>query len=156
MGAHAVAGPHAGLQTLDYVAVVLYLLVTFGIALWFACAGSSTEDFFLGGRRMPWLAVGLSIMATLMSTMTYLGVPGEVVKHGVGSSCGYLAVPFSMAVVLLLWVPFFMRLRLTSAYEYLEQRFNYRGRLLAGCCSSCCGWGGCPWSSTPPRWRWTR
>jgi SSS family solute:Na+ symporter len=123
---------HAGLEPLDYAAVVGYLLLTFGIALWFGHRQKSTEDFFVGGRRMPWLAVGLSIIATLFSTLSYLGQPGEMIKQGVGLFLGYLAVPFSFLVVAFLWIPFFMRLRLTSAYEYLERRFSYPVRLLGG------------------------
>ena len=121
---------HAGLQPLDYAAVAAYLLVTFGIAVWFGRKQESTEDFFVGGRRMPWFAVGLSILATLFSTLSYLGVPGEMIKQGIGLFTGYLAVPFSLAVVTFLWIPFFMRLRLTSAYEYLERRFSYPVRLV--------------------------
>jgi solute:Na+ symporter, SSS family len=119
-----------GIEGIDLAAVVAYLLLTFGIAVWFGRKQKSTEDFFVGGRRMPWMAVGLSIMATLFSTISYLGVPGEMVKHGVGLFMGYLSVPFSFLVVMYLWVPFFMRLRLTSAYEYLELRFNPAARRL--------------------------
>ncbi len=121
-----------GLGPLDYVAIVVYLLLTFGIALWFGSKQHNVDDFFVGGRRMPWFAVGLSILATLFSTLTYLGMPGETIKNGIGVFAGYLAVPFSMSVVTLLWIPFFMRLRLTSAYEYLELRYNYATRLLGG------------------------
>ncbi len=121
---------HPGLQPLDYAAVVFYLLVTFGIALYFCRKQKNTEDFFVGGRRMPWFAVGLSILATLFSTISYLGVPGEVIKNGITLFCGYLAVPFTFLVIMYLWVPFFMRLKLTSAYEYLDKRFNYAVRLI--------------------------
>lgn len=124
------AAPLSGLETLDFVAIAGYLLLTFGIALWFSYRQKSTEDFFVGGRSMPWFAVGLSILATLFSTLSYLGLPGETIKNGVGVFLGILAAPFSMAVVMLLWVPFFMRLRLTSAYEYLELRFNYPVRAI--------------------------
>lgn len=129
----SIAGlPREGLTTLDYVAVGGYLLITLAIVIWSLRRQSSIEDFFVGGRRMPWMAVGLSLMATLMSTISYLGVPGEMIKHGVAMFVGQLSIPLSMTVVLLLWVPFFMRLRLTSAYEYLELRFNYPARLLGG------------------------
>lgn len=120
----------SGLQGLDLGAIACYFALTFGIALWFGWRQRNTEDFFVGGRRMPWFAVGLSILATLFSTLSYLGMPGETIKNGMGVFAGYLAVPFSMAVVTLLWIPFFMRLRLTSAYEYLELRFNYSVRLI--------------------------
>jgi SSS family solute:Na+ symporter len=78
------------------------------------------------------MAVGLILLATLMSSISYMGVPGEMISHGVAMMMQYLALPFSMCVVLSVWVPFFMRLRFTSAYEYLERRFNYRVRFLGG------------------------
>lgn len=127
----AVASPHDGFALLDWAAVALYALAAAAIA--WACSRKqdTTEEFFLGGRNMPWFAVGLSIMATLMSTISYLAVPGEMIQHGIGMFAGQMAVPLAMAVVLCLWVPFFMRLRLTSVYEYLEQRFGPSARLLA-------------------------
>lgn len=120
----------SGLGMLDYAVIVLYMLSTFGIAVWFGRKQETTDDFFIGSRRMPWFAVGLSILATLFSTLSYLGTPGEMIKNGIGLFIGYLAVPFSMTVVFFLWIPFFMRLRVTSAYEYLERRFNYAVRLI--------------------------
>ncbi|HLQ46595.1 MAG TPA: hypothetical protein VK137_17760, partial [Planctomycetaceae bacterium] len=119
-----------GLEGLDFAAIVFYFALTFGIAVWFGRRQKNVDDFFVGGRRMSWFAVGLSILATLFSTLSYLGMPGEMIKNGIGVFAGYLAVPFSMAVVTLLWIPFFMRLKLTSAYEYLELRFNYPVRLI--------------------------
>lgn len=120
----------SGLQWLDYAAVVGYLAVTMWILYRAGRKQEDTEDFFLGGRSMPWLAVGLSIMATLLSTNTYLGAPGEMIKYGPAYFIGFLAYPFLAAVVLLLWIPFFMRLRMTSAYEYLERRYDRRARLV--------------------------
>jgi len=113
-----------GLKGLDFLAIAVYLAVTFGIAIWFGRRQGSTDDFFVGGRKIPWFAVGLSILATLFSTLSYLGAPGEVIKHGIGFYAGYLAMPFSLLVVTRLWIPFYMRLGLTSAYEYLERRFS--------------------------------
>lgn len=123
--------PHDGLGTWDYVMVVAYLTAMMLMAIYFSRRQRSTEEFFLASRNMPWFAVGLSIIATLLSTLTYLAAPGEVVKNGIGFFWGLLAVPFNLLTVLVLLVPFFMRLRLTSAYEYLERRFNYSARLLA-------------------------
>lgn len=121
---------HSGLGTLDYVAVGAYLAGILGLALFVARDRGTTEEFFLGGRRMPWLAVGLSMFATLLSTVTYLGTPGEIVRHGIGMFTANLALPFSFVFIFWVIVPFFMRLRLTSAYEFLELRFDYRTRLL--------------------------
>ncbi|QDU26340.1 Sodium/glucose cotransporter [Anatilimnocola aggregata] len=133
-----------GLDPLDYAAVVFYLLLTFGIAVWFGRKQKDTEDFFVGGRRMPWLIVGLSILATLFSTLSYIGVPGEMIKRGSALFLGYLALPFTFLVITFLWIPFFMRLKLTSAYEYLERRFSYVVRLFAAVLFVCLrlGWMG--------------
>lgn len=119
-----------GLELLDYLAVIAYLAVALLILYWAGRKQKDTEDFFLGGRSMPWLAVGLSIMATLLSTNTYLGAPGEMIRYGPSYFVGFLAYPVAAAIVLLLWIPFFMRLRLTSAYEYLQHRFDMRARFV--------------------------
>ena len=81
---------------------------------------------------MPWFAVGLSIMATLLSTNTSLGFSGEIIKYGPAYLLGILAYPVAAVIVIYLWIPFFMHFRLTSAYEYLERRFDRRARLLGG------------------------
>jgi SSS family solute:Na+ symporter len=122
--------PDAGLQTLDYLAIVAYLATTLAIGYYASRRQADTDDYFLGGRRMPWFAVGLSMMATFMSTNTFLGLPGEMIKYGPAYVIGYLAYPLVALVVIGLWIPFFMRLRLTSAYEYLERRFDRRLRVI--------------------------
>ncbi len=121
-----------GLDPLDYVMVAAYLLVTLGIVVWSSRRQKDTEDFFLGNRRLPWLAVGLSIMATLLSSLTYIGLTGEVVKNGIAGFMMQLAILPAALIVIPVFIPFFMRLRFTSAYEYLEHRFDYRTRLLGG------------------------
>ena len=120
---------HAGLGLWDYVAVVVFIGGVLALALKLAPSQHSTDDFFLGGRRMPWLAVGLSMIATTLSTITYLGAPGEFIAHGIGMLTAQLAQPLNFLVIFWIVVPFLMRLRLTTAYEYLELRFDYRVRL---------------------------
>lgn len=121
-----------GLGALDFVVVVLYIAVT-GVIVWRASRKQhDTDDFFLGNRRLPWMAVGLSIMATLLSSLTYLSVTGEVVKSGIAAFMTQVAILPAAPLVLFLFIPFFMRLRFTSAYEYLEHRFDLRARLLGG------------------------
>ncbi len=139
---HTAPPPHAAMAALDYVMVLGYLVVTAWIVWHTSRHQKDTEDFFLGGRRLPWFAVGLSIMATLLSTISYLGIPGEMIKHGVAILWMYLAFPLAMLVVIPFFIPFFMRLKLTSAYEYLEHRFDYRVRLMASCMFFCLrlGW----------------
>ena len=120
------------MQPLDYAAIVAYLAITMFIVYRSSRQQDDTEDFFLGNRSMPWFAVGLSIMATLLSTNTYLGAPGEMIKYGPAWVLGFAAYPLVLLVVLYVWIPFFMRLRLTSAYDYLAERYDYRARLLGG------------------------
>jgi SSS family solute:Na+ symporter len=127
----AVQPPRTSLSGIDLAGVGLYLLATLAIIVWSSRKQATTEEYFLGGRRMPWLAVGMSLLATLLSSISYLAVPGEMVRNGIAMFSGYLAIPVSAVVVLFVWAPFFMRLRMTSAYEYLERRFNYTARLLA-------------------------
>ena len=113
-----------GLTGLDFAVIAFYLIATMSMGLWIARGQHSTEDFFVGGRQLPAWAVGISILASLLSTITYLGMPGEMFRTGVGFLTRQLGVPLVLVVVWFLWIPFFMRLNLTSAYEYLERRFN--------------------------------
>src|SRR5213080_2299353 len=131
---HAVNASNSlsGLEAFDFVVVVLYILATLAIVYRASRHQHNTDDFFLGSRRMPWMAVGLSIMATLLSSLTYLSLTGEVVKSGIAAFMTQLAILPAAPLVLFLFIPFFMRLRFTSAYEYLEHRFDLRARLLGG------------------------
>ena len=72
-----------GLQIADYVVVLIYALVVVGIGFYFSRKQHDTEDFFLGGRKIPWFAAGLSLIVSLVSTLTYLGATGEVIRHGI-------------------------------------------------------------------------
>ena len=121
----------AGLHTADYAVVLAYLAGMLGIGIYLAKTQRTTEEFFVGDRRMPWWAVGLSMIATLMSTLTYLGMPGEMIQHGVALGVAWLCLPLVYLVVGYVWVPFFMRLGLTSAYEYMDRRFGSGARVLA-------------------------
>ena len=120
-----------GLQGLDYVVVGVYLLGVLAVGVYFSRHQSRSEDYFVGGRQMPWLAVGLSIMASLLSTISYLASPGEMIKNGPTMALAWLVVPFVFVVVSFVWLPFLMKLKLTSVYEYLDRRFGARAGKLA-------------------------
>ena len=129
--AAAATAPTGGLETLDHVVIGLYLLAMLGMGVFIALRQRSTEDFFVGGRNLPAWAVGISLLASLLSTITYLGMPGEMFRTGLGFLTRQLGIPFVLVVVWFVWLPFFMKLNLTSAYEYLERRFNYPVRALS-------------------------
>lgn len=139
---HMLAGITGGLTGPDFFVIGVYLVGTMAMGLWIARGQKSTNDFFVAGRKLPAWAVGISILASLLSTITYLGMPGEMFRTGVGFLTRQLGVPFVLVVVWFLWIPFFMRLKLTSAYEYLERRFNYQVRVLASVLCLCIllGW----------------
>ncbi len=120
----------SGIQTVDWVVVGLYFLCTIGMGVYFSLRQRSTAEYFLGSRSMPSWVVGLSMIATLLSTISYLAVPGEMIKHGPGWFLSLLNLPLSYVVVAYLFIPFFMRLPITSAYEYLEVRFGTEARTL--------------------------
>lgn len=125
----APAPTHPGLRPLDWIVIFLYGGVLLAIGAFYSRRQKSTEDYFVGGRNMKSWLVGLSLFATLLSTISYLAQPGEMIKHGPGVLTGYFYVPIVFVVVGYLLIPRFMRLKVTSAYEVLEAQFGRSGRL---------------------------
>jgi SSS family solute:Na+ symporter len=122
----------------DYLVIVAYCVGTIIMGVYFSRRQTSDDEYFLGGRRMPWFAVGLSVIATLLSSLTYLSEPGEVWKSGVINVLGkMLAIPLEVVFVWVFCIPFLMRFNYTSAYEYLEDRFGRSSRWLAVAMFSC-------------------
>ena len=121
----------AGFSTLDYTALIAYFAVLVMMGIYFASKGSSTDDFFLAGRRMPWWATGLSIYGTQLSSISFMAVPAKVYA----TDWVYIFVQVSIIMVavpvVFLYLPYFRQKRVTSAYEYLEDRFNLPVRLYA-------------------------
>ena len=116
---------------IDATIILAYLLAMVGVGVWFMRRNRSADDYFRGGGRLPWWAVSLSIYATLFSSITFLSIPA-LTYH---SDCRYFFKTFGILVlvpvVIRHYLPFFRRLNLTSAYEYLEVRFNLGCRLFA-------------------------
>jgi len=116
----------------DHAVVAAYFAALVGMGWHFARKQKSGAEYFLASRRVPWFALGLSIMATLMSSLTYLSEPGEVWLSGVTTIVAkWIAILTEMVVVLFVIIPFLMRFRFTSVYEYLEYRFGRGPRRLA-------------------------
>ena len=120
-----------GLTDLDGVVIGLYLACMLVMGIRIARRQRSTNDFFVGGRNLSTWAVGISLFASVMSTLLYLGQPGEMFRTGLSFLTRQLPIPLVLVVVCFVWIPFFMRLKLTSAYEFLERRFNYTVRAIA-------------------------
>jgi solute:Na+ symporter, SSS family len=109
-----------------------YLLAILLMGVYFSRREKSTDDFFLAGRRIPWWAAGLSIVGTGLSAITFMSFPAKAYAdnwiHLTGNLVPILIVP----IVVLFYLPFYRRLNVTTAYEYLEKRFNLTARLVGG------------------------
>jgi len=119
-----------GLHPLDWFVIVAFLVAMLIVGWYFSRRTETTDDYLLGGRQMnPW-AVGLSLFATLLSTVTYLSMPGEMIKHGPMVIGMIASFPLIAWVVGWFIIPRFMALSVTSAYEILETRLGLSIRLL--------------------------
>ncbi len=116
---------------LDYGVFIVYLLASVFIGVLFVKEQRTTEDYLLAGRNMGYVAVAISILASLFSGISYLGAPAEVYKNGL--SFALIAFSFFIAtpITTLLFVPFFYQARFYTAYQYLEERFSVGIRTLA-------------------------
>jgi SSS family solute:Na+ symporter len=114
----------------DWIILFAYAVSTIGLGWYFGRNQRNTNDYFVGSGTMNPALIGVSLFATLLSTITYLAIPGEVLGKGPTFLTNYLAYPFVYLVVALIILPVYMRQRVTSAYELLEMRLGLSIRLL--------------------------
>ncbi len=125
------APPQSGLQAVDWVLIGLYGVLTIAIGWYVGRRQRSTVEYFVGGRTMnPWL-IGVSLFATLLSTITYLGKPGEMLGKGPVMLASLFALPFVYVIIGYGLLPLYMKQRVTSAYELLEVKLGLGIRLMA-------------------------
>lgn len=120
----------AHFTALDWIVVAAYALGMLAIGWYYSRKNETASDYLLGGRSIKPFNLGLSLFATLMSTITYLALPGEIIKNGPMILGMIVAYPLVALVVGWLMIPFFMRLNATSANEILEARLGLSVRLL--------------------------
>src|SRR5262245_42561941 len=120
----------AVLKALDWAVLGVYLVAIVGYGVWMGRGNRKIDDFFLAGREMKWWAAGLSVMATQISAITFVGTTGQAYTTGMSFLVVYLGLPIAMVVLCLTLVPFFYRSGVFTAYEYLEKRFDSRTRTL--------------------------
>jgi len=109
---------------LDWLVLAAYAGLMLGVGLYFARQNKSADDYLLGGRRMSPIALGLSLFATLVSTLSYLATPGEMVANGPMMITQIAAHPLVFVIVGYGLIPLLMRQPVTSAYELLETRLG--------------------------------
>lgn len=116
---------------LDWIVIIGYVVGMLLVGFYFSGKNKSSEDYMLGGRNMsPW-KVGLSLFATMFSAVTYLSLPGEMIKHGPMIWSTLFALPFIYLVVAYYFIPYIMGLKIKSAYELLETKLDIRNRVVA-------------------------
>lgn len=118
------------MHILDSIVLVatLAFIVIFG---YYQTRGSkNVSDFLKGGNEARWWTVGLSVMATQASAITFLSAPGQAFHSGMGFVQFYLGVPIAMIVICMVFIPIYHRLKVYTAYEYLESRFDLKTRTL--------------------------
>ena len=103
-------------------------IVAYGV--WKTRNVSSIQSYLLGDRDLPWWTIGLSIMATQASAITFLSTPGQAYQDGMGFAQFYFGLPIAMVILCIFFLPIYYRLKVYTAYEYLEGRFDRKTRTL--------------------------
>ncbi|NCP21071.1 MAG: sodium:solute symporter [Flavobacteriales bacterium CG03_land_8_20_14_0_80_35_15] len=119
------------MQTLDWVILIstLLFIVIYGS---FKTSGSKNVDEYVrGGNNDKWWTIGLSVMATQASAITFLSTPGQAFHSGMGFVQFYFGLPIAMIIICIVFIPLYSRLKVYTAYEFLESRFDLKTRSLA-------------------------
>jgi solute:Na+ symporter, SSS family len=119
------------MRLLDWLVIGTYLVWIVWDGLRRTRSANEMEGYLLAKRSLPWWAAGLSVMATQLSAITLVGTTGQGYADGMRFVQFYFGLPVAMVILSLTVVPFFYRARVYTAYEYLEQRFDAKTRMLA-------------------------
>ncbi|MGC4039495.1 MAG: sodium:solute symporter [Flavobacterium sp.] len=116
------------MQQLDWIvlSVTLLFIVFYGVHK--TRGSKNVEEYILGSKETPWWTVGLSVMATQASAITFLSTPGQAYHDGMGFVQFYFGLPIAMIVISMTFIPIYHKLKVFTAYEYLEQRFDLKTR----------------------------
>ncbi len=120
------------MQQIDWIILIITLLFIVIYGVW-KTKGSTgnVKDYILGNNETPWWTVGLSVMATQASAITFLSTPGQAYHDGMGFVQFYFGLPIAMVVISMTFIPIYHKLKVFTAYEYLEERFDLKTRSLA-------------------------
>ncbi|HRH65782.1 MAG TPA: sodium:solute symporter [Bacteroidia bacterium] len=118
------------MSSIDWIVLVGTLLFIVVYGVWKSRGEKNIDDFLLADRTMPWYVVGISIMATQASAITFLSAPGQAYMDGMRFVQFYFGLPIAMVILCVTFVPIFHRLNVYTAYEFLEKRFDLKTRAL--------------------------
>jgi len=118
------------MSLIDWIVLALTLFAIVAYGLWKSGRNQNIDQFLVGDRSMPWYTVGLSVIATQASAITFLSAPGQAYSDGMRFVQFYFGLPLAMIVLCITFVPMFSRLKVYTAYEFLENRFDLKTRAL--------------------------
>lgn len=116
------------MHILDWLVMLGVLLGIVAYGVWKTREVSSVKSYLLGDRDLPWWTIGLSVMATQASAITFLSTPGQAYDDGMGFAQFYFGLPVAMVILCIFFLPIYYRLKVYTAYEYLEGRFDLKTR----------------------------
>ena len=119
------------MQLFDWIVLIVTLLFIVIYGVWKTKGSKNVEDYILGSNETPWYTVGLSVMATQASAITFLSTPGQAYHDGMGFLQFYFGLPIAMVVICVTFIPIYHKYKVFTAYEYLEKRFDLKTRSLA-------------------------
>ena len=118
------------MRAVDWIVLGATLAFVVFYGLWRRRHSNNGEHYLLAGQTLPWYAMALSIMATQASAVTFISTTGQSYVDGMRFVQFYFGLPFAMVILSFTAVPLFHRARVFTAYEYLEQRFDAKTRVL--------------------------
>ena len=116
---------------LDWIVLLVTLLFIVIYGSWKTKGSKDVKDFIKGGSEAKWWTIGLSVMATQASAITFLSTPGQAFHSGMGFVQFYFGLPLAMVIICMVFIPIYHKLKVYTAYEYLETRFDLKTRSLA-------------------------
>lgn len=118
------------MQILDWIVLIGTLLTIVIYGTWKTRGSQNVQDYVRGGNSSRWWTIGLSVMATQASAITFLSTPGQAFHDGMGFVQFYFGVPIAMVIICAVFIPLYHRLKVYTAYEFLENRFDLKTRSL--------------------------
>lgn len=118
------------MQTLDWIVLIVTLLAIVVYGTYKTRGSKNVQDYIRGGSEAKWWTIGLSVMATQASAITFLSTPGQAFHSGMGFVQFYFGLPIAMVIICMVFIPLYHRLKVYTAYEFLENRFDLKTRTL--------------------------
>ncbi|MFZ1291161.1 MAG: sodium:solute symporter [Melioribacteraceae bacterium] len=119
------------MSSIDWIVLIGFLFLVVSYGTWKTRGKKNIQEYLLASKSTPWYTVTLSIMATQASAITFLSTPGQAFVDGMRFVQFYFGLPIAMIILSVTAVPIFHKLNVYTAYEYLEQRFDLKNRVLA-------------------------